>query len=278
MLPALLRRVTVSGDTIRIELSNRALLDGTTGSGMIDKIEPGEPATIEVPFQLRRRGVEIRLVLRAEGAEAPDDKLAALVARPDRIELAAEDGAVELECFTTVAVKGEVRIEREGHSGKLLGPERGWLSSPRYRGGFKAGRVARPLPIGVRAQPPGYIRAALTFAATSAGTQAHWGMGWTALAVAYDDGGLSGGTLDRPALQQLLAGIQGHKVDTVVVYKVDRLTRSLADFAKIVEVFDAHEVSFVSVTQQFNTTTSMGRLTLNMLLSFAQFERWFFGL
>ena len=99
------------------------------------------------------------------------------------------------------------------------------------------------------------------------------GMGWTALAVAYDDGGLSGGTLDRPALQRLLAGIQAHKVDTVVVYKVDRLTRSLADFAKIVEVFDAHEVSFVSVTQQFNTTTSMGRLTLNMLLSFAQFER-----
>ena len=99
------------------------------------------------------------------------------------------------------------------------------------------------------------------------------GMGWTALAVAYDDGGLSGGTLDRPALQQLLADIQAHKVDTVVVCKVDRLTRSLADFAKIVEVFDAHEVSFVSVTQQFNTTTSMGRLTLNMLLSLAQFER-----
>ena len=99
------------------------------------------------------------------------------------------------------------------------------------------------------------------------------GMGWTALAVAYDDGGLSGGTLDRPALQRLLAGIQARKVDTVVVYKVDRLTRSLADFAKIVEVFDAHEVSLVSVTQQFNTTTSMGRLTLNMLLSFAQFER-----
>ena len=99
------------------------------------------------------------------------------------------------------------------------------------------------------------------------------GMGWTALAVAYDDGGLSGGTLDRPALQRLLADIQARKVDTVVVYKVDRLTRSLADFAKIVEVFDAHEVSFVSVTQQFNTTTSMGRLTLNMLLSFAQFER-----
>ena len=84
MLPALLRRVTVSGDTIRIELSNRALLDGTTGPGMIDTIEPGEPATIEVPFQLRRRGVEIRLVLRAEGAEAPDDKLVALVARSHR--------------------------------------------------------------------------------------------------------------------------------------------------------------------------------------------------
>ena len=84
MLPALLRRVTVSGGTIRIELSNRALLDGTTGSGMIDTIEPGEPATIEVPFQLRRRGVEIRLVLRAEGAETPDDKLVALVARSHR--------------------------------------------------------------------------------------------------------------------------------------------------------------------------------------------------
>ena len=84
MLPALLRRVTVSGDTIRIELSNRALLDGTTGSGMIDTIEPGEPAAIEVPFQLRRRGVEIRLVLRAEGAETPDDKLAALAARSHR--------------------------------------------------------------------------------------------------------------------------------------------------------------------------------------------------
>ena len=89
----------------------------------------------------------------------------------------------------------------------------------------------------------------------------------------YDDGGISGGTLERPALQQLLADIKARKVDTVVVYKVDRLTRSLADFAKIVEVFDRRGVSFVSVTQQFNTTSSMGRLTLNMLLSFAQFER-----
>ncbi len=97
--------------------------------------------------------------------------------------------------------------------------------------------------------------------------------GWTCLAQHYDDGGLSGATMDRPALQQLLADIQAGKIDTVVTYKVDRLTRSLADFAKIVEIFDAKGVSFVSVTQQFNTTTSMGRLTLNVLLSFAQFER-----
>ena len=89
----------------------------------------------------------------------------------------------------------------------------------------------------------------------------------------YDDGGFSGGTMERPALQRLLADISAGKIDVVVVYKVDRLTRSLSDFAKIVEVFDAHGVSFVSVTQQFNTTTSMGRLTLNVLLSFAQFER-----
>jgi site-specific DNA recombinase len=97
--------------------------------------------------------------------------------------------------------------------------------------------------------------------------------GWVCLAQHYDDGGLSGATMDRPALQQLLADIQLGKVDAVVTYKVDRLTRSLADFAKIVEIFDARGVSFVSVTQQFNTTTSMGRLTLNVLLSFAQFER-----
>jgi site-specific DNA recombinase len=97
--------------------------------------------------------------------------------------------------------------------------------------------------------------------------------GWTVLATHYDDGGFSGGTMERPALQQLLTDIKEGKVDTVVVYKVDRLTRSLADFAKIIEVFDSHHVSFVSVTQHFNTTTSMGRLTLNVLLSFAQFER-----
>src|SRR5882762_8745034 len=97
--------------------------------------------------------------------------------------------------------------------------------------------------------------------------------GWTCLPQAYDDGGLSGATLDRPALQQLLADIQAGKIDAVVTYKVDRLTRSLADFAKIVEIFDAKGVSFVSVTQQFNKTTSIGRLTLNVLLSFAQFER-----
>jgi site-specific DNA recombinase len=97
--------------------------------------------------------------------------------------------------------------------------------------------------------------------------------GWTLLPDLYDDGGLSGGTIDRPALQRVLADINSGKVHIVVVYKVDRLTRSLADFAKIVDVLDAHGASFVSVTQQFNTTTSMGRLTLNMLLSFAQFER-----
>jgi len=97
--------------------------------------------------------------------------------------------------------------------------------------------------------------------------------GWKLIKTAYDDGGLSGGTMERPALQQLLADIDQGLVDIIVVYKVDRLTRSLADFAKMVERFDAHGVSFVAVTQQFNTTTSMGRLTLNVLLSFAQFER-----
>jgi DNA invertase Pin-like site-specific DNA recombinase len=97
--------------------------------------------------------------------------------------------------------------------------------------------------------------------------------GWSVSSALYDDGGYSGGTLDRPALQRLLADIADAKVDVVVVYKIDRLTRSLFDFAKIVEAFDARGVSFVSITQQFNTTTSMGRLTLNVLLSFAQFER-----
>jgi site-specific DNA recombinase len=97
--------------------------------------------------------------------------------------------------------------------------------------------------------------------------------GWVAVSDMYDDGGLSGGSMDRPALKRLLADIVDGKVQIIVVYKVDRLTRSLADFAKIVDVLDAHHASFVSVTQQFNTTTSMGRLTLNMLLSFAQFER-----
>ena len=97
--------------------------------------------------------------------------------------------------------------------------------------------------------------------------------GWTTLVTMYDDGGISGGTMERPALKRLLADIEAKKIDTVVVYKVDRLTRSLSDFAKIVDVFDEGGVSFVSITQQFNTTTSMGRLTLNMLLSFAQFER-----
>src|SRR5690606_20767459 len=98
------------------------------------------------------------------------------------------------------------------------------------------------------------------------------GEGWRALPDLYDDGGYSGGSMERPALKRLLADIAHGKVDIVVVYKIDRLTRSLADFARMVELFDRHEVSFVSVTQAFNTTSSMGRLTLNVLLSFAQFE------
>jgi site-specific DNA recombinase len=99
------------------------------------------------------------------------------------------------------------------------------------------------------------------------------GEGWRLVKTPYDDGGLSGATMNRPALQRLLSDIRERLIDVVVVYKVDRLTRSLADFAKMVEIFDAQGVSFVAVTQQFNTTTSMGRLTLNVLLSFAQFER-----
>ena len=102
-------------------------------------------------------------------------------------------------------------------------------------------------------------------------SQAH--EGWRLARERYDDGGFSGGSMERPALQKLLDDVRAGKIDVIVVYKVDRLTRSLADFAKLVELFDAHRVSFISVTQAFNTTTSMGRLTLNMLLSFAQFER-----
>ena len=97
--------------------------------------------------------------------------------------------------------------------------------------------------------------------------------GWRALATRYDDGGFSGGSMERPGLQRLMADVDAGLIDVVVVYKIDRLTRSLADFARIVERFDAGGVSFVSVTQSFNTTSSMGRLTLNVLLSFAQFER-----
>ena len=97
--------------------------------------------------------------------------------------------------------------------------------------------------------------------------------GWSLVTSRYDDGGWSGGTIDRPGLQKLLCDVEAGKIDTVVVYKVDRLSRSLSDFAQMVDLFDRHEVSFVSVTQAFNTTSSMGRLTLNVLLSFAQFER-----
>jgi site-specific DNA recombinase len=106
-------------------------------------------------------------------------------------------------------------------------------------------------------------------------SQAH--EGWKLVPTHFDDGGLSGASLDRPAIQSLLSEVRAKKIDIVVVYKVDRLTRSLADFAKLVELFDEHEVSFVSVTQSFNTTSSMGRLTLNVLLSFAQFEREVIG-
>src|SRR5437016_692689 len=106
-------------------------------------------------------------------------------------------------------------------------------------------------------------------------SQAH--EGWRLVRTRYDDGGLSGASLDRPALQALLDDLRDGKIDIIVVYKVDRLTRSLADFAKLVELFDQHSVSFVSVTQSFNTTSSMGRLTLNVLLSFAQFERELIG-
>jgi site-specific DNA recombinase len=101
--------------------------------------------------------------------------------------------------------------------------------------------------------------------------------GWLLVPDRYDDGGFSGGTLERPALQRLIADIEANRVDVVVVYKIDRLSRSLMDFAKLVEVFDRNSVTFVSVTQSFNTTTSMGRLTLNVLLSFAQFEREVIG-
>ena len=102
-------------------------------------------------------------------------------------------------------------------------------------------------------------------------SQAH--EGWRLLPDHYDDGGFSGGSTNRPALQELLEAVRNREIDVIVVYKVDRLTRSLADFARLIELFDGYGVSFVSVTQAFNTTSSMGRLTLNVLLSFAQFER-----
>ena len=101
--------------------------------------------------------------------------------------------------------------------------------------------------------------------------------GWTLVPEYYDDGGFSGGSMDRPALKKLIRDIENGLIDVVVVYKVDRLSRALSDFAKLIDLFDKHSVSFVSVTQQFNTTTSMGRLTLNILLSFAQFEREVIG-
>src|ERR1700691_4801793 len=102
-------------------------------------------------------------------------------------------------------------------------------------------------------------------------------LGWTVLPQPYDDGGFTGGNIERPALKRLLEDIDAQRVDCVMVYKVDRLSRSLLDFARLMDLFDQRSVSFVSVTQQFNTTTSLGRLTLNILLSFAQFEREIIG-
>src|SRR6516165_10481517 len=99
------------------------------------------------------------------------------------------------------------------------------------------------------------------------------GEGWTCLPDRYDDGGFTGGNTDRPALQRLLTDIEAGKIDAVIVYKVDRLSRSLLDFAGMMQLFETHRVAFVSITQQFNSATSMGRLVLNVLLSFAQFER-----
>src|ERR1700678_2541414 len=118
-----------------------------------------------------------------------------------------------------------------------------------------------------------YTSLDVQYEAASAYIKSEAHAGWTLIRSRYDDGGYSGGSTDRPDLQRLLNDIRARKIDVIVVYKVDRLTRSLADFAKLVELFDAQGVSFVAVTQQFNTTTSMGRLTLNVLLSFAQFER-----
>ena len=97
--------------------------------------------------------------------------------------------------------------------------------------------------------------------------------GWKCLSTRYDDGGFTGGNMDRPALKRLLADVEAGKIDSVITYKVDRLSRSLLDFARIIGIFEKHHVSFVSITQQFNSATSMGRLVLNVLLSFAQFER-----
>jgi DNA invertase Pin-like site-specific DNA recombinase len=126
------------------------------------------------------------------------------------------------------------------------------------------------------------IRQSSAFVADSGESSLHFtpdqsGEGWILVRDRYDDGGFSGGTLERPALKRLRADIEAGKVDVVVVYKIDRLSRSLMDFSRLVEVFDQHKVTFVSVTQSFNTTTSMGRLTLNVLLSFAQFEREVIG-
>src|SRR5215204_5930933 len=191
-----------------------------------------------------------------------------------------------LRCAIYARVSTEHGFEQEFNSLASARPSR--PTSP-----MKAGAACRPAAsVMMRRQPVRALRCAIyTRVSTEHGleqefnsldnqreaseayikSQAH--EGWRCLPARYDDGGFSGGSMERPALQRLLGEIRSRRIDVIVVYKVDRLTRSLTDFAKLVELFDEHGVSFVSVTQAFNTTTSMGRLTLNVLLSFAQFER-----
>src|SRR6516225_1163721 len=184
---------------------------------------------------------------------------------------------------------------RADYRGPLVGSAVLWPDQTRERSGCRQGRpMTRPMSLGTRRNAR--VRCAIyTRKSSEEGLEQEFNSllaqreaceafitsqrheGWVCLRAGYDDGGFSGATMGRPALQRLLADITAGRVDNVVVYKIDRLTRSLPDFAKIVEILDARSASFVSVTQQFNTTTSMGRLTLNVLLSFAQFEREVIG-
>ena len=164
-----------------------------------------------------------------------------------------------------------------GDGDRRLALERPAVLRPAAARGHEPGRSGAARSTPARARRRGSSRTSTACdaqrAACAAYVKSQASEGWRALDTHYDDGGFSGGSMERPALKRLLADIAAGKVDVVVVYKIDRLTRSLADFVRIVELFDRHGVSFVSVTQAFNTTSSMGRLTLNVLLSFAQFER-----